>query len=307
MVLSGDSCLCCPVLHRHRMSEAHSWELGMRQYEMARRCNKDASGKRASVSLGINLGRLRPSQGPRRTSWWNSSCPPGKIRTKRKSAGRVPVSERVVCHNGVYSKYFVLLPPSLSQAVTSPYDCLHPQHELRQCSKSRASHLSPNRRKKSQQWQDPDTGPPLAAPPRHARCAHPMWPLPGTSLLQRRHSPTIRPSLLPRRANPSMPTTTGALSSRIFLRPLEVLVQNLHLPMALSLLLYTRTSPFFRSVASGDILQSVGPIVQVGGTDPALMLVASTHVPCEKNIRKYPLSACTQNSSIYFVGFTAVP
>jgi len=76
-------------------------------------------------------------------------------------------------------------------------------------------------------------------------------------------------ALLPRRANPSMPTTGGVLSSRIFLRPLEVLV----------LLLQGRISPSFRSVASGDILQSVGPIVQVGGTGPALISVVSTHAP----------------------------
>ena len=74
---------------------------------------------------------------------------------------------------------------------------------------------------------------------------------------------------LPRRANPSMPTTGGVISSRIFLRLLEVLF----------LLLHVRISPFFLSVASDDILQSAGPIVQVGGTDPALTLGASTHVP----------------------------
>ena len=54
----------------------------MRQHDMARRCNEGASGERASVSLGINVGRLCPSQGSRRTSWWNSSGPPGKISTK---------------------------------------------------------------------------------------------------------------------------------------------------------------------------------------------------------------------------------
>ena len=89
--------------------EARSWELGTRQHEMARRCNKDASGKRASVSLGINVGRLHPSHGSGRISWWNSSGPPEKNCTTR-NAGKVPASKRVAYHNGTYSKYFVLLP-----------------------------------------------------------------------------------------------------------------------------------------------------------------------------------------------------
>ena len=121
----------------------------MQQHEMARRCSKGVSCKSTSVSLGINVGRLHPSHGSGRISWWNSSDPPEKNRTTR-NAGKVPVSKRAARHNGTYSKYFVLLPPSLSPAVTSPYDRLCSSLKLSSSQTSQAFQRPPHRRKKSQ-------------------------------------------------------------------------------------------------------------------------------------------------------------
>ena len=106
----------------------------------------------------------------------------------------VPVSKRGVYLNGTLSKYFVLLHPSRSPATTSSYDHLHPSSKLFHSTKSRVFKFPHHRRKQPQQCHVPVKGTTLAAPPRNIRCAHPKWHLPGISLLQRRHSPIIRPS-----------------------------------------------------------------------------------------------------------------
>jgi hypothetical protein len=173
---------------------------------------------RLSPSLCNDVGRSHPSHGSGRTSWWNiNDGPPSENRTKRKP-GMVPASKRGVHLDGASSKHFVLLPPSRSPAVASSHDHLHPSSKLpHSVVKSGVFQFLPHRRKQPQQRQAPVKGVALAAPPRSVRRAHPKWPLPGISLLQRRHSPVICPSAKngnPRRAHDA----AVFFLSQIFLR-----------------------------------------------------------------------------------------
>ena len=106
----------------------------------------------ASATLDHFSGRLQPSQGGRRTLWWNgrgedtTATPPQKKHNDKAATGRgmAPSSHGRVCLNGIDSIFYVHLRPSASPCITTSF-----------------------RRRRRR--------------PRKSRRVHPKWPLPGLS------------------------------------------------------------------------------------------------------------------------------
>ena len=143
----------------------------------------------ASTTLDHISGRLQPSQGGRRTVWWNgrgedtTATPPQKQHNDKAAAGRgmAPSSHGRVYLNGIDSYLYVHLRPSASPCTTTSFRRrrrrprtprrAHPKWPLPGLSWSPGLSMLSHRRCND-----------------HLREVHPTWPLPGISKLQRRNT-----------------------------------------------------------------------------------------------------------------------